>query len=172
MEIVKQVNYTAEDLQKAYTIHFRVIYPMRSRLWLIFSLASVAAGSFFFVWSMFRYSEINYGGAFLILYGIILLILFNYRYRTMGKRMFKKMPEFSDTFHYVFHENGVRIASTNINSDLKWSHFTRCYAGSEVIMVYPNKFRFSFYMRRHFTDLEYDTLTYWVNSHIPSVYDV
>ena len=167
-EIKKEILYSANDLQNAYMIHFRKISPWRSRIWIILSVVSFAAGLVLLLYSFLAAGFLNHGALFLTFYGVFLGVMFYARYAGMGKRMYKRMPDFKNTFTYVFTSEGVKVDSDRIHSQTQWEHFIKCHISQELILVYPNRYRFSFYCSRHFTREEFAVLSQWIQSKIPS----
>ncbi|HNW70216.1 MAG TPA: YcxB family protein [Bacteroidales bacterium] len=167
-KIEKTIKYTPEDLQLAYTTHFRKMYPVRSRLLIVVSIISLLAGCLFIIYDLKKGSNIyaNWAAWFLICYGVIIAILYFYNLRTVGKRMYSKMPDFERPFNYVFTDEKIQVASETINSDNKWEFYQSALISPEVIMVYPNKFRFNLFPKKYFTDQEYEMLKQWVRAKI------
>lgn len=167
-KIEKTIKYTREDLQLAYTTHFRKMYPVRSRLLIVVSVISLIAGVLFIIYDLKKGSNIyaNWAAWFLICYGVIIAILYFYNLRTVGKRMYSKMPDFERPFNYVFTDEQIQVSSETINSNNKWEFYQSALISPEVIMVYPNKFRFNLFPKKYFTDQEYETLKQWIRAKI------
>jgi hypothetical protein len=167
-KIEKTIKYTPEDLQLAYTTHFRRMYPVRSRLLIVVSIISLIAGCVFIIYDLKKGSNIygNWAAWFLICYGIIIGILYFYNLRTVGKRMYSKMPDFEKPFNYVFTDEKIQVSSETINSNNTWEYYQTALISSEVIMVYPNKFRFNLFPKKYFTNEEYEMLKQWIRAKI------
>lgn len=166
--IEKTIQYTPEDLQLAYTTHFRKIYPVRSRLLLIVSAISFVAGSVLLVYELIKGTTgyTNWAAWFLIAYGAIILILYFTNLRNVGKRMYSKMPDFEKPFNYVFSEEKIQVTSENVNNTNKWEFYQSALICPDVIMVYPNKFRFNLFPRKYFTNEEFETLILWIKAKV------
>ena len=167
-KIEKNIQYSPGDLQLAYTTHFRRIYPVRSRLLLFVSAVSFIVGGALLIYETTRsYAAVtNWAAWFLLAYGAIIAVLYFYNLRTVGKRMYSKMPDFKKPFNYVFSAESVQVSSENVNSTNKWEFYQSALISSGVIMVYPNKFRFNLFPKKYFSDEEYEMLKQWIRAKI------
>jgi hypothetical protein len=161
------IQYSYQELQAAYSIHYNKVYPIGSRLLLILGLISLVIGIGLLVYSYIAFSFTNWFAWFLIIYSIVLIVFYFWRFKTIGKRMFRKMPDFENPYEYTFSENGIQAASKNVNSDNRWSYYIKYFINSEMILLYPNKFRFNFFARKHFTDEQFALLQKWIKENIP-----
>ena len=163
-KIEKTILYKPDDLQLAYTTHYRKMYPIRSRLLLVVSAVSLIIGGLLLIYEHRKGNPVitNWAALFLIGYGIIIAGLYFYNLRTMGKRMYKKMPDFARPFNYIFTAENVQVSSDTINSTNKWEFYQSALICPQVIMIYPNKFRFNLFPKKYFTDEEYEALKQWI----------
>jgi hypothetical protein len=164
------IKYTQEDLQKAYKIHFGKIYPLAGKLMLILGLISISIGVGLLLFSYLAINYTNWFAWFLVVYGIILIIYYFWRINTMGRRMFAKMPDMLHSYEYTFSENGIRVVSTSVQSDNSWNYYCRYYIAPDIILLYPNKFRFNFFDRKHFTEEQFTQLRSWVTRNVPPTF--
>ncbi|HOY31481.1 MAG TPA: YcxB family protein [Bacteroidales bacterium] len=166
--IEKLIQYTPEDLQMAYTIHLKKTYPLRSRLLLVVSAVSLIVGGALLVYEAMKGNAdaINWAAWFLIAYGIAIALLYFYNLRTIGKKMFTKMPEFARPFQYLFTAAGVQVSTQNMNNQNKWDFYQSALICPETIIIYPNKFRFNLFPKKYFTDEEYELLKQWIREKI------
>ena len=162
--IEKSILFTSDDLQLAYTTHFRKMYPVRSRLLLIIGIISFLIGALLLIFQFFsKVSDYtNWASWFLLCYGLIIIFLFYFNLKRIGKRMYSKMPDFKTPFQYKFTAENIEVKAENVNSDNKWEHYQTALISAEVIMVYPNKFRFSLFPKKYFTEEEFSQLKQWV----------
>jgi len=152
----------------AYTTHFQKMYPLRSRLLLIIGGLSFLVGAMLLTFQVFsaKHDYTNWASWFLLCYGIIIAILYFYNLKQIGKRMYNKMPDFRNPFIYKFTENNLEVSGENVNSSNNWEFYQSSLITPEVIMVYPNKFRFSLFPKKYFTDEEFLQLKKWVSAKI------
>lgn len=160
------IQYTAGDLQRAYQIHYRKGYPVGSRLLMILGVISLVFGTVLMLYSYLSLHFTNWFAWFLVVYGVLVIVFYYWRFYTMGKRMFKKMPDFEHPYHYVFSEDGIRAQSVNVNSDNAWAYYNRCIIEEDMIILYPNRYRFNFFAKRHFSPEQFETLKKWVREKV------
>jgi len=165
-----QIQYTAEELQQAYKIHNKKVYPIAGRLLLILGLISIVIGIPLLLYSYIWLSFINWFAWFLIIYGALVISIYIWRIRTMGKRMFSKMPDFAHPYEYTFSEKGIKAVSPSTNSDNNWSYYSRYCIAPDMILLYPNKFRFNFFAKKHFTEEQFKQLQDWVIENVPPAF--
>ncbi|MEI6852430.1 MAG: YcxB family protein [Bacteroidota bacterium] len=162
--IEKTILFTSEDLQLAYTTHFQKMYPVRSRLLLIIGALSFLIGALLLTFQFFSktHDYTNWASWFLLCYGFVIAVLYFYNLKRIGKRMYSKMPDFKNPFSYKFTAENIEVKAPNINSNNNWEYYQSALVSPDVIMIYPNKFRFSLFPREHFTEEEFRQLKEWV----------
>jgi hypothetical protein len=161
------IQYTPEELHAAYKIHNKKVYPIGSKMLLILGLISILIGAGLLIYSYLSLAFTNWFAWFLIFYGVTVIIFYFWRANNMGKRMFKKMPDFAQPFEFTFSEKGVRIISANANSENSWSYYNNYIITPDLILIYPNKFRFNFFAKEHFTEEQFKVLQSWIRGNIP-----
>jgi hypothetical protein len=164
------IQYTPEDLQKAYKVHYSKVYPIAGRLLLILGIISLVFGAALLLYSYLGFSFTNWFAWFLIVYGLIIMAIYFWRVGTIGRRMFSKMPDFEYPYEYVFSDQGIKITSKNVNSENNWDYFSRYCITEDMILLYPNKFRFNFFARKYFTEEQFLQLRSWVTEKVPPAF--
>ena len=159
------INYNYSDLQIAYNLHFKKLYPIKSRLLLLFGALLVIIGLLLCFLDNHLEKSILLGVLYTIL-GIITICYYYWMYKTMGKRMFKKMPDFSNEYHYDFSNEGINIKSKTIDSDVKWDYYKSALISNDIILLYPNKLRFNLFPKQNFSQEQYDWLISIIKSKI------
>jgi len=159
------INYNYSDLQIAYNLHFKKLYPIKSRLLLLFGALLVIIGLLLCFLDNHLEKSILLGVLYSIL-GIITICYYYWMYKTMGKRMFKKMPDFSNEYHYDFSNEGINIKSKTIDSDVKWDYYKSALISNDIILLYPNKLRFNLFPKQNFSQEQYDWLISIIKSKI------
>ena len=166
--IEKTIQFTPDDLQLAYSVHYRKAYPLRSRMLLIVGGISFLIGLFLLAVQLYSGATTytNWAAWFLLCYGVLIALLYFYNLRSIGKRMYNKMPDFKKPFHYTFTAERIEVKSENVNSQNNWEFYQSAMITPLVTMIYPNKFRFSMFPKHYFTDEEYETLRQWIKARI------
>ena len=159
------INYNYSDLQIAYNLHFKKLYPIKSRLLLLFGALLVIIGLLLCFLDNHLEKSILLGVLYSIL-GIITICYYYWMYKTMRKRMFKKMPDFSNEYHYDFSNEGINIKSKTIDSDVKWDYYKSALISNDIILLYPNKLRFNLFPKQNFSQEQYDWLISIIKSNI------
>jgi hypothetical protein len=162
------IQYSAEDLQQAYHLHYRKAFPVGSKLLLILGGIAFVFGLGLLLYSYLRLNFTNWFAWFLIIYAVLMVAFYYWRYYSMGKRMFKKMTDFQYPFQYHFSDKGIKVSNPNVNSDNKWSYYEKHIMDDDMILLYPNKLRFNFFARRHFEGAAFDELREFVTKNVKS----
>jgi len=164
------IKYNFSDLQIAYNLHFKKLYPIKSMLLLLFGVLLVIIGLLLCFLDNHLEKSILLGVLYTIL-GIITICYYYWMYKTMGKRMFKKMPDFSNEYHYDFSNEGINIKSKTIDSDVKWDYYKSALISNDIILLYANKFKFNLFPKRFFSNEQYDSLINTIKSKITDYKD-
>lgn len=162
-----EITYTADDLQKSYKAHFNRQYPIRSKLVLILGILLIILGILLIaIENATNKSEIlgiSYAGL-----GVASILYFFWNSNTLGKRMYKKMPDFRLPYHYKITTESILITNKNITTEVKWEHFTNSLITDDMILIYPNKFRYNLFPKRYFTDEQFVKLVSLIRENVPN----
>lgn len=165
LPIKVNITYTAEDLQKAYMLHFNKKQPFKSKRNLLMALALIAIGVFVNYFDPFN-GELNWVCWFFMGYGLIFLIVYYYRILTIGKRYFKKLPQDKNLFPYTFSEEGISFQGEKNNTLMKWELYQSALINEKMVLLYSNEIKFSIFPRRSFTDSQFEQFSQLVRQHI------
>ncbi len=159
MESIKiEILYTPEDLQKSYQIHFNKMYPIRSKMVLILGILLVVLGILLALLEHTGSRSLLLGTSYIFL-GFIAVGFYFWNRATIGKRMFKKLPDFSYPYIYTIGDEGLLVTSKNITTEVKWAHFWKAVICTDMILIYPNKFRYNLFPKKYFTPEQFEQLT-------------
>jgi hypothetical protein len=159
------IQFTPEDLQLAYKLHFLKMNPFRSRLVLILGVLLVLLG-FLLVFLQSIAGMITWISWFFVVYGILIVVYYYWRISRMGKAGFKKLIEFHHPFTFSFTNEGVKSIGKTAKSDNTWEHYQVALVRPEIILLYPNKLRFVLLPKKYFTDEEFEQLRTWVTEKV------
>ena len=152
-------------MQKSYDVFYKKVYSVRTYLLLAFGIISFLAGVGFLIHSVI-FEFTNYFSWFLIVYGLFLIVYHFIRLKTTGKRMFKKLHDFSSPFDYIFNSEGFSGKGSETKSESTWNYFKKYIINDDIILLCPNKFRFNFFPKKYFTDEEFGQLKIWIKAKI------
>ena len=163
--IEKTVQYTAEDLQWAYSLHYQKKYPMRSKLMLITALVSIVVGVAMVNVSVAIPSaqESSWISWFFLCYGLMILVMYYMNFKNIGKRIYQRSPDFQKPFHYTISETNLEVKTESFHGNNEWTHYTSAMLVSDVLLLYVNKYRFNFLLKKLFTDEEFNRIVDWVS---------
>jgi hypothetical protein len=169
LNISLTILYTARDLQKGYLLHLRKIRPFRSRLILILGIVLVVIGLLLFLLNWYK-PDTDFLSLFLrwffVTYGIVVVGFYFWSMHTIGKRMFKKMPDFQHPYTYTITEQGIVTKGKEILSVVEWGHFKKYVADDEMILLYPNELRFHLFPKKYFSGDDYALFKDWVEKRV------
>jgi hypothetical protein len=159
------IQYNAEDLQRAYALHFKKNHPFRSKIHLILGSLLVLLGTFLMaieiiagVWSWWSIVFIGYG--------ILVIIYFFWRSGRMGKAVMKKLVDFHYPFDYIINDHSIKTKGKNSSAETNWEHYQMAIISNEMILLYPNKLRFVLLPKKYFSDSEFSMITTWVKEKV------
>ena len=175
MEAIRcTINYLPKDLQKAYMIHYKHNHPLKR--WLVPALSAllILLGVFLLFITKSRESVNDRSwfivACFFIVYALIFLVYYVRKMKMLGRTMFNKMPEFKNSFDYTFSADGIVSKSKDfVSSDVKWSYYQEAIIDKDIVLLFPNKFRFNFYHKRYFSEEEFKQLKTWTQDNIPVI---
>ncbi|MBI4931741.1 MAG: YcxB family protein [Bacteroidetes bacterium] len=155
--IVLDIKYSPEDLQKSYELHYKVYYPVRSKLLLILGILLIVVGGLLFFIDYIR-QESEWLSWFYIVLGGLSVVYHFWKISTMGKKMFRRMPDFQASHNFIINDAGVNGKSATMSSEVKWEHYKEAVLASEMILLYINPFRFNIFPKKFFKNGEFEKL--------------
>jgi hypothetical protein len=159
MDTVKvTIQYTAEDLQKAYNLHFKKMHPFRSKLVLILGGLLVLLGVFLAVLQSIS-GVITWMSWFFVIYGMLVVFYYFWKYNRMGKTAFRKLTEFHYPFTFTITEEGIQTVGKNVESKNSWEHYQSALVTQHFVILYPNKLRFVLLPKKYFSDEDFALLS-------------
>jgi O-antigen/teichoic acid export membrane protein len=164
-KIEVSIQFTPEDLQKAYSLHFKKTNPIRSRIVLILGIILVFLGILLAVLQSMA-GIITWISWFFVIYGILIVTYYYRKIGRMGKAAFKKLVEFHFPFSFTITSESVRTVGKTITSDSTWDHYQFAVVTEQMILLYPNTMRFVLLPKKYFSDAEFDQLNDWVKGNV------
>ncbi|MFH0864546.1 MAG: YcxB family protein [Bacteroidota bacterium] len=165
MEIRKTIQYTPADLQLGYSLHLKKMYPFRSKLLLLLGVIIILLGLLLIILQSII-SRINWLSWGFIIYGIVILLFYMWKYRIMGKSAFKKLTNFHFPFEFTISEDKVITVGKSTTSESKWEHYEFSIVTEKIILLYPNKLTFVILPKQYFSDEEFTLLSTWVKEKV------
>lgn len=161
MNLQKQIQFQAPDLQTAYALHYKKRYPWRSRFLLFLGYGIVILGMIFFMPSLWANGGFlqDWFIFFFIGYGLLLVIVHYFFWLTMGKRMFKKLQDFHKPYTFIFDEQKLFVQGDGAQGFMEWGQYKEALVSENCILLYVNDILFHIVMRRFFTDQEWQKIT-------------
>jgi len=89
-----------------------------------------------------------------------------WKYKKMGISAYKNLVEFQHPFKYTFTSEKLFLTGKNSSSDLNWEHYEFAIVTKNIILLYPNKLRFTIFPAKYFTPDEFQTLTKWIKEKV------
>jgi len=166
MESIKvTIQYGPEDLQNAYALHFRKLYPVRSRLVLILGAILVFFGILLVVMQSLT-GLISWMSWAFLLYGILVVAYYYWRFSRMGKVAFKKLVNFHFPFTFTITPEGVDTVGKNVSSNNIWKYYQIAIITEQIIILYPNKLNLVLLPKKYFSEEEFSQLTDLVRKNV------
>lgn len=169
MESIKvTIQYGHEDLQNAYALHFRKLYPVRSKLVLILGTILVFFGILLAVLQSIT-GLISWMSWAFLLYGILVIAYYYWRFRRMGKAAFKKLVNFHHPFTFTITPEGVNTVGKNVSSNNTWDYYQMSIVTDQMIILYPNKMHLVLLPKKYFSHEEFSQLNAWVKTNVKKI---
>jgi hypothetical protein len=165
MEIRKTILYTPDDLQLGYALHLNKMNPFRSKILLLLGILFMALGFMLVVLQSIA-RQINWMSWGFIVYGLIILFFYYWKFKSMGKTAYKKLENFHTPFEFTISEEKVITVGKSSTSESKWEHYKSAIVTEKIILLYPNKLSFVILPKEYFTDEEYSVLASWVREKV------
>jgi hypothetical protein len=159
-EIKVQIQYTPEDLQRAYEAHLFSYYPIRTRLLLIFGVISVLYFIFALVLYLIRDDAYSFSFQFFfLLYGIAMILYYRWKINRMGKTIFKQLDDFKAPMDFTISEELVYVSTSNgTSANRTWNSFIKVLIMKDMILLYPNQINFLFFPANYFSVSDFENL--------------
>ena len=159
------IQYGPEDLQNAYALHFKKVYPLRSRLVLILGAILVLLGIFLAVLQSLS-GIITWTSWAFVLYGILVIAYYYWRFSRMGTSAFKKLVNFHFPFTFTINPEGVSTVGKNVSSNNSWEYYQSAIVTDSMIILYPNTLHLVLLPKKYFSEEEFTQMTVWVKENV------
>jgi hypothetical protein len=170
-DIKIRIQYSEEDLQKAYEAHFYSYHPFKTRLLLILGVLCIGYSLFLIIIALVRNEDQvkSYSVAFLV-YGVIITLYYKWKMSRMGKNIFRKVKEFEAPLSYHISQDFVRVVAGNgTSTEMSWNSFTKALIKKDMLLLYPNQINFLMFPSGHFQSAEFEELKKLVKNKVPAV---
>lgn len=159
------IQYSPEDLQKAYMLHFGKLQPFRSRTTLFLGILLIILGALLMVLQIAT-DKLSWSSVLFVIYGILVMIYFYWRMGRMGKVAYKKLTDFQHPFSYSMNEAGLKSKARNASSENNWEHYEFALISKDLILLYPNKLRFVLFPKKYFSEEQFIQLREWITAKV------
>jgi hypothetical protein len=170
-EIKVRIQYTEEDLQKAYESHFFSYHPVRTRILLIMGVLCFASALLLVIIAQVQNQGqgVSFGLSFLI-YGAGMILYYIRKISRMGKNIFKQVPEFGAPFSFYISSGNVHTSTAKgTYAERSWSSFSKALITKDMVLLYLNQINFLMFPSVHFTPSEFEKLEDMVRNKVSNV---
>ena len=165
-----EITYSAKDLQKSYEINYSIFYPVRSKVLLIFGcLLALIGGILSFLSYLVPDAQSIWLGKLYLVIGILCVAVHFWKLKNLGKRMLKKLPDLLKPYQFTIHKDGIQSKSANVNSEVSWAYYQNAVVTDDIIILYINPLRFSFFPKDRFNDHDFEQFCALVRKNVKPI---
>jgi hypothetical protein len=161
VEIKVDIQNTAKDLQQAYQVHYKKLYPYKSNMLLILAVASLLLALFPFHNSMFR--------IFFAIYGLGIGGFHFWRYNNLGAKVFKRNPQLGLPASFVISEEHLAYTSEGATGTLSWERYTQAIVTDTMVMLYAGQDSFVLFHSRFFKGNDFNSFREVVRKKVKTI---
>lgn len=132
------LNYTQQDIEKAFDLHYNKQFPLRSKLLLILGVVLLLTALFFVFIPEGVFPSMKWIFA---LMGIFYIGFYFYRKRTMVKLAMNN-PTIRDMRRIEFHDTHIHFSGEKGYSKQEWSNFIEVHSDEASTLLYLSKHNF------------------------------
>lgn len=139
--------------QRDYSRAMRAHYATRHRLWLDIPLITVVAGLGLYLW---RFPDLHGSGIFFVCIGIgtVFALQLIWAFLVMPILVFRSQPEILGEYQLTFSPQGIHFHTEHIDSELKWSLYTRALVDANTYVLYYGARTFTVIPKRVFQSVD------------------
>lgn len=160
--------YTPENLQKAFSVHTRKVFPVRGRILLYLGLLLVWTG--LLLWLINFTQQVKPAYLFYIVAGLIFIGVHFITLKNLGKQAFKQLKHRASLeYHFAFNDTGLTIQAQNTQQFFEWGNIQKAVLLKDIVMLYPSKQMFYFVQEGNITEGSFSELHNLVQSKVSTI---
>lgn len=144
----EDIQYTKEDIQKAFDLHYSKQFPIRSKMLLLLGLILLVTAIFFFFSPPAKFPALKW---LFTLMGFFYIGFYFYRKRTMVNLAMKN-PTIKDMRKIKLTEEHIRFEGEKGYSEQLWGNFKEFYHNEDALLIYLSKHNFFILPKRSLSE--------------------
>lgn len=163
------MRYTPENLQRAFSLHYKKVFPVRGRILQILGFLLIWTGCLLLL--LYRNQQQHIIPYAYMFAGVILIIVHSWVKGRLGKSTFKRMRSPTNAFDFNIDEQSIRMITDKGTYSIDWDKISRAVMQDDVVLLYIDKQRFYFFPKQYFRSTEdFETLRTWTTEKVPKVF--
>ena len=150
--ITMTMRYTPENLQRAFSLHYNKLNPVRGKILLILGAMLLWAGAL--LWILYRNQDQRVIQYVYIVAGLLLVGIHWFFMSRLGKTTFKRMRSPQGSFVFRIDEKQIEMVTPGSTKAFEWDNVERAIVQPDVLLVYIAKQQFYFFPKENFESTE------------------
>lgn len=160
--------YTPQVLQQAHEIHYKKFFQFQSRLPLILGFMAGWAGLLLLL--ILGKEGNKFLSISLIFSGVIAIIIYFWMLKTIGKRVYKKIPQYHDPFMIAINDQLILMTIHGETFELPWESIKKAVVTNNNVLLYPTDRMFYIFPKRNFSNNEFEEFEELVRNKVPAIF--
>ena len=137
------MRYTPENLQRAFSLHYKKLNPVRGRILQILGALLLWAGVL--LWVLYRNQDQRIIQYVYVVAGVLLIGIHWFFMSRLGQSTFKRMRSPQGSFEFRFNEERFEMVTPASTKGFEWDNVERAIVQPDVLLVYISKHQFYFF---------------------------
>lgn len=146
------MRYTPENLQRAFSLHYKKLNPVRGRILQILGVLLIWAGVL--LWVIYRNQDQRIIQYVYIVAGVVLIGIHWFFMNRLGKMTFKRMRSPKESFEFRIDDERIEMVTQKGVYEILWDNVERAIIQPDVLLVYISKQQFYFFPKSNFESTE------------------
>jgi hypothetical protein len=162
------MRYTPENLQRAFSLHYKKVFPVRGRILQILGFLLIWTGLLLLL--LYRNQDQRIIQFVYIGAGVVLVLVHSWFIGRLGKATFKRMRSPQQTFDFAIDEEHIRMITDKGTYTINWDKISRAVIQDDVVLVYISKLQFYFFPKQYFRSPDdFEIVKSWTEAKVAKV---
>jgi len=159
-----EMKYTPQNLQRAFKLHYKKVFPIRGRILQILGFLLIWIGVLLIlIYRNTAHRTINF---VYILAGLLIIGLNSYLMGRIGKLTFSRLKNPDQVFTFIIDEDKILMSAGTAGTSIEWGQVQKAIVDKDIIVLYVSKLQFYFMPKENFAAGDFEKCAELVRSKV------
>ena len=149
-----EMRYTPANLQTAFKLHYKKVFPVRGRILQVLGFLLIWVGALLIIiYQDMAHRVINFVYIFA---GLLFIGLNSYLMSNLGKFTYRRIKNPGQVFRFSISDEKILVSTDNSGISIEWEQVLKAILDKDVIILYVSKLQFYFLPKENFAEGDFE----------------